>query len=310
MGQYKRKLKKGERWFYSGQYLGVKYFSKAIYLTKQEAKNAERKHITDLDEQARNPHHREINLLYLINERLDEIKIKRSKTYYRMSRAYFIKLVTHTGNVPVHTISRETLHKLFEKEANRLKAAGKTNHKLNEFIRVVKALFNFGIKVYECMNRNPCVGLDLYPIDIKTKYIPTDEEIAELRKKLNHNQRLLFDFVDLTGCRIMEAVTFFNNPETDGNLLTLYTRKSKNSNLTPRRIPDPHIQIAREWTAYPRFLGELTNGMWNWHNLRHRRASIWANQGMSIIELMNRLGHSNLVTTQRYLQLLGFTSRV
>ena len=46
---------------------------------------------------------------------------------------------------------------------------------------------------------------------------------------------------------------------------------------------------------------------WNWHNLRHRAATIWASQNMPIIEIMYRLGHNNLVTTLGYLQLLGFT---
>lgn len=66
-----------------------------------------------------------------------------------------------------------------------------------------------------------------------------------------------------------------------------------------------------EWKAYPRFLKEkvkeLDLNSWNWHNLRHRRASIWAHSGMAIFEIMIRLGHNNLSTTQKYLQLLGFT---
>ncbi|MBF0487991.1 MAG: site-specific integrase [Nitrospirae bacterium] len=46
---------------------------------------------------------------------------------------------------------------------------------------------------------------------------------------------------------------------------------------------------------------------WAWHNLRHRRASIWANGGMSTLEIMQRRGHNNISTTMGYLRLLGFT---
>jgi integrase len=112
---------------------------------------------------------------------------------------------------------------------------------------------------------------------------------------------------------IKEALRF-KAEDIDGNLITLWTRKSKNSNLTPRRIPKPDCLIGftgkgkvfEDWESYPRFLEDLTDN-WNWHNLRHRRASIWANNGLTTFEIMVRLGHSNLSTTMKYLQLLGFT---
>ena len=65
-------------------------------------------------------------------------------------------------------------------------------------------------------------------------------------------------------------------------------------------------KVFKDWESYPRFLEDLTDN-WNWHNLRHRRASIWANNGLTTFEIMVRLGHSNLSTTMKYLQLLGFT---
>ena len=144
-------------------------------------------------------------------------------------------------------------------------------------------------------------------------FISTDGEITSIRSKLNSNQTFLFDFVDQTACRIMEAIRF-KAEDIDGNLITLWTRKSKNSNLTPRRIPKPDCLIGftgkgkvfKDWESYPRFLEDLTDN-WNWHNLRHRRASIWANNGLTTFEIMVRLGHSNLSTTMKYLQLLGFT---
>ncbi len=54
MGQYKRKLKKGVRWFYSGQYMGNKYHSEAIYLSKTECTKAEREKLVELDMIVRN----------------------------------------------------------------------------------------------------------------------------------------------------------------------------------------------------------------------------------------------------------------
>ena len=186
-----------------------------------------------------------------------------------------------------------------------------TNHKVNAMIRGLKATFNYGIKTLDLTIKNPVNNLEFYSIDIKLKHIPTDKEISDTREKLNSRQAELFDFVDQTGCRIMEAVRL-HSKDVGQDHVVLYTRKSKNSNLTPRIIPRPEClkeiregRIFPEWNSHPRFLGDVVD--WNWHNLRHRRASIWANSGMPIFEIMSRLGHNNMSTTMRYLQLLGFT---
>lgn len=129
---------------------------------------------------------------------------------------------------------------------------------------------------------------------------------------MSDKQASLFDFVDETACRINEAVRL-QAKDVAKDTVILYTRKSKNSNLTPRVIPRPDClkgefegKVFKDWTAYPRFLDEICDG-WGWHNLRHRRASIWVNSGMSVYEIMQRLGHQNMEVTMRYLRLLGFT---
>ncbi len=64
------------------------------------------------------------------------------------------------------------------------------------------------------------------------------------------------------------------------------------------------------WGDIPRFLEDkvkkLSQKKWSWHNLRHRRASIWATNGMNTFEIMVRPGHSNIQTPMNYPQLLGF----
>ena len=317
MGQYKRKLKKGVRWFYSGQYLNQKYHSKAIYLTKRECANAEREKLEELDEIARNP--QQINFQILLNERLDYLKDNKSFDYYDENRRHFRKALKIFGNVDVATINKKMVFDLLQGEAKRLKKAGKTLHKANSMLRCLKALFNYGINIHELNIRNPCSGLKMFKVDIKLKYIPRNKDIEALKKKCNKDELFLFDFVDETACRIMEAIRFTWSDIGDG-VITLYTRKAKNSDLTPRVIPKPKClaaktgkgRVFKKWTDTPRWLevkvGELNQVRWNWHNLRHRRASIWINSGMNIYEIMHRLGHSNMSTTMKYLQLLGYSS--
>jgi integrase len=318
MPTYKRKLSKGERWWYKFVYQGQTIFSQAIYPTKKEATMAEAERLRQAEEDYRNPK-KDIRLLDLCNDRLDYIKIKKSKDYYKENARYFRKFIEEIGNdTSVIGITRKQINALFMKEANRLKKAGKSNHKLNAMIRCLKALFNYGIRYHDLNMKNPVAYIELYPLEVSLKYIPSDETIELVRDKLSDGQRILFDFVDQTACRVMEAVNL-KWSDKDNGLITVYTRKSKNSNLTPRRLPLPEClkditgkgKVFKDWNAYPRFLEETLKALglkpFGWHNLRHRRASMWARDGMTTFEIMARLGHNNLGTTMRYLQLLGFT---
>lgn len=90
--------------------------------------------------------------------------------------------------------------------------------------------------------------------------------------------------------------------------IVLYSRKSRNSNLTSRKIPRP-VSLPDnftgfQWIEYPRFLERKTRGKWAFHNLRHRYAACQHSRGMLLYILMERLGHSNLSTTQIYLRSL------
>jgi integrase len=312
MGTYKRKLKKGWRWYFSGQYLGIKYHSKAIYHSKTECAKAERIKLQEMDRKQRFPN--EMNLKDLMSNRLDYLLQNKSKDYYKENKRYFRKALAVWGDKDVDKISKADVNSLLSSEAKRLKRAGRSNQKANSMLRSLKALFNYGMKVYDLDLKNPC-NLDFLPIEIKLKYIPTKDDIEAVRKMLSVEELALFDFVDETGCRINEAVRLLWS-DINKDTVILRTRKSKNSNLTPRIIPRPEClknltnegKVFKKWSAYPRFLEGKAN--WNWHNLRHRRASIWATNGMSIFEIMVRLGHQNMKTTMNYLQLLGFSHSI
>ncbi len=314
MGQYKRKLKKGIRFYYSGQYLGQHYFSKAIYHSKSECAKAERSKRDEIDAQLRNPVN-DMRLWDLINARLDELGLKRSKSYYKENRRYFKMLYHLVGDIQASQVTKARINELLLTFSKDLKKRGKTNHKVNAMLRCLKALFNYGIKVHDLPFQNPCVGLDHYSIERRIKYIPTDEQIADVKRICDSDQRLLIEFIEQTGARINEALRL-TSQDIFGDYVILYTRKSKNSNLVPRKVPKPPCfngltfkgRAFKVWTFYPEFLKrkvrKLKQPHWNFHNLRHRYASRLSREGRPIFEIMSLLGHSNLSTTQNYLQLL------
>ena len=315
MGQYKRKLKKGVRWYYKGQYQGLSYNSNAIYLTKAECARVERETLRKLDKQIRQPV-QTMTLRELMSSRLDELETKKSEGHYKINRAHYKKALAAWGDIDVREITKAMVNDFMIQEAKLAKKEKVTNYRVNAMLRSLKALFNFGIKVHDLDIKNPCM-IDFFPIDKRLKYIPPEDDIRAVKAMCNAEQLLIFNFVDESACRIMEAVRFAYE-DIDNDLVTLWTRKSRNSNLTPRRIPRPECingltgkgKVFAYQTA-PKFLERYVRKQgqrpWNWHNLRHRRASLWASNGMNFFEISHRLGHTNLKTTQGYLQLLGFT---
>ncbi len=315
MGVYKRKLAKGIRWYYSGQFQGQKYFSKAKYLTKTECLKAEREKLIEMEQNIDKPQN-EMMLVNVMSARLDEIKTNHSYCYYKESQRYYKMLIQQVGNVPVTSVTKAQINSFLLEYSKNLRGRGRTNHGANAMLRSIKAIFNYAIRIFDIDTRNPCVGIKLFPVDINLKYIPSEQEIALVRDALDNEECFLFDFVEQTGCRISEALRLSFEDIQEG-LVTFWTRKAKNSNLTPRRIPVPESLVEvkgegcvfKRWNEKPRFLEKrikkLCSKKWNWHNLRHRRASIWANEGRTLLEIMQLLGHSNLSTTQKYLQILG-----
>lgn len=319
MAQYSRKLSKGIRWWYKFDYKSKTFISECIYLSKNEAKKAENSRYEEVSNQFRNPTEKPIlGLLKIINERLDLIKIKKSKKYYNENKRYLSLLLNHVGDVAIHTIQRGDIEKLLLVSSERLQKKDMDNYSVNAMIRCYKALFNYVINNYEGLEmKNPVRRIDFYSIEKKLKYIPTEEEITSVINICDEDQRRLILFIEVTGARINECLHLKGADVLD-NEVVLHTRKSKNSNRVPRKLPRPncldgiHFEpdelVFGKWKEQPKFLErkikQLHQNPWGFHNLRHRRASMWSKQGKPIFEIMCLLGHSNISTTQRYLQLL------
>lgn len=183
------------------------------------------------------------------------------------------------------------------------------------YVRILKHLFFYAINIHDVDIKNPCVGLKPFPIDKKPKYIPTNQEIEKVLLACREDEQLLLLFVMETGCRINEALNFSDKDISEDQII-LYTRKSKNVNLTFRKVPLPDCikgisfegRLFKTWSLYPRFLDKrqrkLKMNSWGFHSFRHRYASRLSKQGRPLFEIMVLLGHNNLSTTQHYLQML------
>lgn len=316
MASYYRKLSKGIFWFYKFDLDGKTYRSHAIYHGKKEALAAERERYNKLDEERRfGKADKPISLNSAINDRLKFLEVKYSKKNL-IDNTYYLKLFSDfIGNPDIREISRKIIDDFLIDYSATLANRGLDNYQVNAALKTVKALFNHAISRHDLLIKNPCQNIKKFPISKHLKYIPTDDEIEFLRSKLNRRQLLLFDFVKDTGCRINEALNLNYSDIKDGYVI-LYTRKSKNSDRIPRKVPCPDCVISLkgfgpvfpDWQDTPKFLDKTlrANGrkIWGWHALRHRYASLLSKKGTPLFELMSLLGHSQLLTTQRYLQML------
>ena len=315
--QYERKLAKGSFWFYKTSHNGKVHRSKCIFKTKGEAKKAEREFLNLLEEMALTPQilKREIKLSELISERLAYLKAKKSIRYYYENEYYFNRLSDAVGDINVKEVTKSMINKVLINYSEELKFAGKDNYAVNSMLRTVKALFNYGIEYLDMEFINPCKNIKPYSVKKELKYIPSDSDIEAVLNVCNAHQRLLIYFVLETGCRINESIKFCLN-DIKEDYIVLYTRKSKNSNLIPRKVPKPDClnnailkdKVFGDWKDRPHFLEkkckELSIKVFGWHCLRHRYASLLSKQGMPLFEISQRLGHSSVKTTEIYLQLL------
>src|ERR1035438_4738406 len=236
MSCYFRKLSKGLKWFYKFSFDGHTIRSKCIFHSKAEAKRAENDKYIELDEKRRFPElKQDIKLSELIEARLEEIRTRKSRAYHEANEIYLDRLLKALGDVWFSDITRLNINNLLLNTAQDFQLRGKGNYTPNAMLRVYKALFNFSILHFDLPDKNPCKGIKFLSIDKRLKYIPSDKEIDDLKAKCDEGQVLLIDFITQTGARIGEALRFTGNDILEDSIV-LYRRKSKNSNLTPRKI--------------------------------------------------------------------------
>lgn len=309
---YNKSLSKGVRFFYKFDLNGKTYRSNAIYLTKQEAKKAEAEAYQEADFRQRHPSQsQDITLLQAINSRLDYVKSRKTLKYYNDNKRYLSIALHRFGDVCIDLIKRGDIESLLQEHSK------KGSYTVNAMLRSYKALFNHAIDSNDLDLKNPCLRIKLFAVEKRIKYIPTDEEINTLLQACTEPQRRLVEFIRDTGARVSEALNLMGRDVTNVDV-TLYTKKSANSNLIGRTLdkPDclvgwtfpPDKKVFGDWTEQPKFLERKLKKLglkhWGFHSLRHRYASILSAERIPLYEISQRLGHQSVQTTQIYLRLL------
>ncbi len=257
------------------------------------------------------------DLLKLLNSRLRELELRRTKDHFERNKLLFEKLITKWGTKK--QVIREDVEKVIDETAKISKA------KANKEITLIKALFNHGIDK-QWFDINPTKGIKPFGTEKKSKYIPPEEDIEKVLAVATEEQRCYLLTYKLTMARMRE-INRLKWTDVYDDYIVLKTRKAKNSQVSIRAIPFTPT-LRKIFEALPRkgeyvFTSPLTGrnydtriGMikslcakagvkkFTFHNLRHWGASKLAEENVPLPDIQKLLGHTRPTTTDTYIQSL------
>lgn len=196
----------------------------------------------------------------------------------------------------------------------------------NKELRFIKALFNHGINL-GWFTYNPTVGIKQFSIGAKQKRkIPTEDEVWKILSVASPTQKAYIVVVIHTLGR-SSSVNNLRWQDIGDDYLILYTRRSRNSNIKPIRIPlnsvltevlaqiphDGEYVFINKRTGKPYdYRDKIVPGLckkarvprYTLHCLRHFGASMLDSKGVPLCDIQALLGHEQATTTAIYLQSL------
>lgn len=220
-----------------------------------------------------------------------------------------------------------------------LAAKGQAATTVNRTLAHIKAIFNRAIEwEIDGIEKNPTKGVKPLPDHKRHERYLSPEEAQQLLLVVSKSQNRLLPYIVafllLTGCRKREVLDArWENIDLERGLLTIPLSK----NGKPRYVPlSPAVQnillsakalvvslmgseqAANGWVfPNPKTRKPFCKMQSGWmrarrlagleglrvHDLRHSFASALVNRGMTLYDVKEALGHSSVVTTQRYAHL-------
>ena len=286
-------------------------FTRGGFRTKREAESAQ----AEARKRAKAIH---MDFGRLCELRSGELKLRRGKQYYAENKKFFEKLQLRWLNKK--TISKKDVVEYL----NEVAVSQPT--KANKDLRLLKALFNFGLENGH-WQENPTKGIKPFPSSAKRRYVPPNEDVLKVFAVARPMQLAYLILVRHTLARVRE-INRLTWDDVHDDYVILRTRKAKNSDLTERKIPltktakTALAEIAR--TSDFVFTNPRTGRGYDYrqnmmkylckkagvryftfHALRHLGASTLSRHGVPITDIQKILGHQRTTTTDIYLRSIG-----
>lgn len=318
-----------------GRRYTTKYFS-----TKREAMDAE----AALREEIQHPNkpapQTTTNTAFsvLLTEWLDFLKTHRSQSHFEESLYAAKRWAQKWGDVEVSSITRQMIEMVMEERLT------VSRHAANKELRYLRALFNYGLKV-ELITKNPTDRIEKYPVEKRFKYVPPQKDIDKVFMAAKPEDRDYLWAVRDTLARVNEINSLtWDDVDFEDGTVTLYTRKKRGGNLTPRKVSMTNRlekilrrmfdqkDAGQKWVFCHRYWDKSANSWtkgpygtrhklirslcrkagvrpFSFHALRHAGASLLDSKGVAMGDIQRILGHENRTTTEIYLHSVGGTER-
>lgn len=199
---------------------------------------------------------------------------------------------------------------------------------------VLKSIFIFAVK-YRGLKINPMANIENIGTtkSVKKMEVITLEEFKKILDQIKDRYKIIYKFLFFTGCRVGEALALtiddidFNNNTININKTLFWTKEEKYKTQTPKTqssqriitIPDNLAKELKEHINKSLYIMEnkrvfysnnqtlnynfkqatqkVLNKKMSIHILRHSHASLLINNGVEVLYISKRLGHSNPTIT-------------
>lgn len=322
---------KGKGWRYDFKLRGKRY-TNAWYKTKREARQAASQKREELKKPlAQTKIQTDIEFLELVNRWLDRIKVRRSDGYYEHCVYKARRWLKRWRHFKCSELTEEMME-AFVTERSKI-----SNGAANREIRYLRASFNLGRKK-KWISINPLDGIESFPEEVKVKYVPPQENIDKVISVADPDTADYLWTIRETLGRMGEVnrLDWSEDVDFEHRYVVLRTRKKKNGNLTPRKVPmteklfeiltrrfaskDPDVPWVFWHTYTSSKTGERKKGPYRdrkkimkslcakagvkyfrFHPLRHAGASLMDDNDVPIGAIQKVLGHEKRSTTEIYL---------
>jgi integrase len=268
---------------------------------------------------------------YALNEYIPFVKTEKKTWNQDLSKLHF-RVFKVFGKYPLSSITNRDVQKFISGLKKELSASS-----ANRFLSLLSRMFNLAVQ-WEFMANNPCKGIAKARETGRERFLPK-EEIKKLLSALDEaNNQIAANAIKLllfTGTRHNEVMTLkwenvnlenksFYLPDTKngtprtvvlnelamGILELMKTHKQVNNPYvfpSLRKSAEGHIVDPKK--VFHCALKKAGIANFRMHDLRHTYASILINNGVSLYEVKELLGHKDISVTQRYSHLQNSSLR-
>lgn len=250
----------------------------------------------------------------------------RKRSWMRDESLYRVHLKADFGNKRLTQISRQQIQSFHTAMKDKGLAAASANHG----IKLLKHSLNLAID-WDMLETNPAARVPLFHEDNKKENYLDDDQLESLltvlRSDPNHMASRIALFLLSSGCRLNEALSAkWSDVDMVKRVFTVRASNSKSRKLRSVPLNDSAIdvlnQMGNEGKLEFVFMNSHTgkpmtsiNRTWNRlrikaglphlriHDLRHMYASFLVNDGRTLYEVQQILGHSDPKVTMRYAHL-------